>query len=65
MHNNIEVLTEKYMAEVSRRVYVTLKSFLDMYVLFSTLSKVKNTEIDGVMEKLTKDIKKLNETHKK
>jgi dynein heavy chain len=64
MHNNIEVLTEKYMAEVSRRVYVTPKSFLDMCALFSTLSKVKKTEIDSVMEKLAKGVKKLNETHK-
>ncbi len=61
-HMDIEELTEKYFDELSRRVYVTPKSFLDMNLLFYNLISEKKGDIDSTIKKLTDGVKKLNKT---
>ena len=44
---DVDNLTEKYMSEVSRRVYVTPKSFLDLITLFMSLLKKKKGDFES------------------
>lgn len=62
-HVDIEELTEKYYDELSRRVYVTPKSFLDMNALLFDLVSKKKGDIDSTIKKLSDGVKKLNKTH--
>jgi|LauGreDrversion4_2_1035121.scaffolds.fasta_scaffold546920_1 dynein heavy chain len=44
---DVEALTERFMMEVSRRIYVTPKSFLDMISLFLSLLKKKKGDFES------------------
>jgi len=62
-HIDIEELTQRYFDELSRRVYVTPKSFLDMNGLLFELVSKKKGDIDTTIKRLSDGIKKLNKTH--
>ena len=61
-HSDIEELTEKYYEELSRKVYITPKSFLDMNSLLFDLVSKKKGDIDSTIKRLTDGIKKLKKT---
>lgn len=44
---DVEALTERFWSEVSRRIYVTPKSFLDMISLFVNLLKKKKGDFEN------------------
>ena len=44
---DVEALTERFWSEVSRRIYVTPKSFLDMITLFMNLLKKKRGDFEN------------------
>lgn len=62
-HLDIEALTEKYFTELSRRVYITPKSFLDMNSLLFELVSKKKGDVDSSIKRLSDGIKKLEKTH--
>ena len=61
-HHGIEVLTENFLAELGRKVYVTPKSFLDMNALVVNLLKQKKEESDKRINVLDEGTKKLQKT---
>jgi len=63
-HVDIEDLTKRFYSEVSRKVYVTPKSFLDMAELFKNLYQNKMKEMSTTITRLRDGIKKLEKTHK-
>jgi dynein heavy chain len=62
-HRDLEELTIRYFSELSRKVYVTPKSFLDMIGLLLNLVGQKKDEMDKKICKFKDGVEKLEITH--
>ena len=63
IHTNVSSFSDKFYAELQRRVYTTPKSYLDLINLYLSMLKEKRDEFEDLRTTLAVGSRKLNETN--
>ena len=63
IHSTVSVFSDRFFAELQRRVYTTPKSYLDLINLYLSMLKEKRDQISDLRTTLAVGSKKLNDTN--
>lgn len=63
IHISVEEASEKFFAQLRRRVYTTPKSYLDLISLYTSVLEQKRAEYEVNKSRLATGLKKLNDTN--
>ena len=64
IHTSVEDTSDRFFAELRRKVYTTPKSYLDLINLYLNTLDVKRNEYNINKNRLATGLKKLNDTNK-